>query len=114
MLYAEGKAGSLVDEKGHFYKPVQVRVERMNLHQPCQTATFVQLCMTLLAAAADADSASLVHLSDRWGANYKSAPCPSASACLSRKFLLCIASISFFNPILHAEWASWPTRAGLL
>ena len=22
---AEGKAGSLVDEKGHFYKPVQVR-----------------------------------------------------------------------------------------
>ena len=25
LLLVEGKAGSLVDEKGHFYKPVQVR-----------------------------------------------------------------------------------------
>ena len=36
LLLAEGKAGSLVDEKGHFYKPVQVRQNPtlMQFHQP--------------------------------------------------------------------------------
>lgn len=26
LLHAEGKAGSLVDDSGHFYKPLQVRM----------------------------------------------------------------------------------------